>query len=199
MRLISSNWLRVGLVLIAVAAIFAVYSTWRVHEARTGLEQNVALLNEIERYARQVQTHRQAPRLVSDREMELTLLARLIERAADGAGVPRQALDRIWPQPIRRVGDTAYQRKSTQLVVRGVTLPQAVQFLHALTQSDTPLSIDTLRLSAPRIAPRITAGSHSDESPGGTAETWTLETTVSHLLYQPTAEGPSLATRNGPL
>ena len=113
------------------------------------------------------------PNRIDDQEREVALLARLVEAAADQAALPRQSLERIWPQPPQRLGDTAYQRHATQLVVRDVTLPQAVRFLRGLATGPKPLDIDQLRLSAPR---------GSAPTAPGITETWTLEASVS---YQP--------------
>lgn len=183
----------IGLLFISMG--FAVYSGLRLRDARSGYTHETHQLVEAQGYAQKILENRDVPQLVSDREMELTHLARLIERSADQAKVPRQALDRIWPQPPRRIGDTVYQRKATQLVIRDITLPQVIRFLHGLAVGDSPLRIDSLRLSAPRNSSAThSAGRQTNSSPS--RETWTLEATVSHLLYKPAADQSSVAQRN---
>ena len=171
------------------AAVLAGWSILRLDEARDAAVREAETLRDIEAFAVQIADYQRAPRAVSDRELESTLLARLIEHAADQAGVPRRALDRIWPQPPRRVADTPYQRAATQLLLRDVTLPQAARFLAGLATASTPLSIDSLRLSAPRSA----SGPGTDGTGDAEPETWTLEATVSQMYYQPAAEPDSIA------
>lgn len=197
MKYDQSLILVMGVGLLMLAGLFAGYSALRLSRAEASLVQSAELMGQAEGYARQIEAHRATPQRVSEGEMELTFLARLIEHAADQAQVPRQSLDRIWPQPPRRVGKTAYQRKSTQLLVRDVSLPQAIMFLHGLATGPSPLSIDALRLSAPRTATTTIASTAGNARPT-TAEAWTLEVTVSHLLYQPsvTPGSTSVAQRN---
>lgn len=176
-----------SLVVLLAAAAFAGWSVFYVDQSRTQQQTAVGQLKTVQDYAQTIQTFRVQPNRVADREMQLTLLARLVEYAADEAGIDRQALDRIWPQPARRIRDTPYLRKSTQLVIRGVTLPQAVTFLHQLTHAgDQSLSLDSLRLSAAR----------GSEWSSQTPETWTVEATVSELLYQPLATDTQVAQQN---
>ncbi|MEM8738839.1 MAG: hypothetical protein AAGG38_10240 [Planctomycetota bacterium] len=170
-----------------LAAGFAGWSMLHLDQARTQQRAAATQLASAQRYTQTIQKHREAPTRIADREMQLTLLARLVEHAADEAGVSRQKLDRIWPQPPRRVSDSPYLRKSTQIVVREITLPQAVTFLHQLTNTrDVSLSLDTLRLIASREAERS----------NGSPETWTVEAAVSELLYQPPAARHRVAQRN---
>ena len=161
------------------------WSMMRLDAAREAVIGEAGTLQDVETLARQIEAGRRVPMAVSDRELESTLLARLIEQSADQAGVPRRALDRIWPQPPRRVTDTPYLRASTQLLLREVTLPQAAKFLEYLATASRPLSIDAVRFSAPRSEPTAT-----------NAETWTLEATISHLHYQPAAESNPVARKD---
>jgi len=186
--------------LIVAAALFAAVSYWQLLAAQTEAQISSRLLSESHGYAQQIEQGRSSPAVVSDQAMELTLLAHLIERAADEAGVNRQALDRIWPQPPRRVGDSPYLRKATQLVVRDVTMAQGIGFLHRLTTGDSPMNLDALRLSAPRASTSAAGGSLSaSRRRSQEPETWTLEATVSQLIYHPTTTDsptPGFAQRN---
>ena len=190
MKKYMSNKLLVAFGVLLMTIGFAAYSGLRLNHARAQFVQASEQLEDAQQFAGQIKHHRQTPRRITDQEIEVTYLARLIERAADQARVPRQSLDRIWPQPPRRISDTPYQRKATQLFVREITLAQAIGFLHGLTSSDLPLSIDAVRLSAPRNPP--TVHSMATDMP----ELWTLETTVSHLLYQPASDSSSVTQGN---
>jgi hypothetical protein len=191
----------VAVLVVLAAGLLAGWSMLRLDEAREAVAREAETLRDVEGLALKIAEYRQAPQAVSDRELESTLLARLIEHSADRAGVPRRALDRIWPQPPRRVGDTPYQRAATQLLLRDVTLPQAAAFLSGLATATTPLSVDSLRLSAPRSERETSGGSGGRKTSrgsggGGGDETWTLEATVSHLHYQPTAGSDSVARKD---
>lgn len=173
--------LLVGGVLLSATGVLQWQRTAQEVERATS-ETEMAMM-----YAQQITASRDAPNRIDEHEMRLDLLAQLIERAADEATIPRRSLDRIWPQPAQRLGDSAYQRKPTQLLVRDVTLPQAVGFLHGMASGPSPLSIDSLRLTAPP---------GSAQSQGGGLERWNLETTVSHLLYKPIVSEGSTPVAN---
>lgn len=175
------------------SALLAGWSVLRLDESRDAVAWEIETLHDVETFAHTIAAYRQAPKTVSERELESTLLARLIEHSAERADIPRRALDRIWPQPPRRVDDTPYQRAATQLLLRDVTMPQAASFLNSLATASTPLSIDAVRLSAPRSEASNAGGNFAG---GGGGETWTLEATVSHLHYQPAAESGSVARKD---
>ena len=85
---------------------------------------------------------------------------------------------RIWPEPARRVGDTAYKQKPTQVILHKLTLQQLIRFLHTLTGPDTGLHVASLRLTTPR--------GHD------TTNIWNAETTITYLIYAPIEPSVSL-------
>lgn len=184
---------REPLLWLVAVTLASVAAGWSVLE-RSGAEAEAgyaaADAEQAAKYALKIQEFRASTDTVDDHELETTLVAQLIEHAADRAQISRQALDRVWPRPSRRIDDGPYQQKSTQVVVREVTLPQAVTFLHHLTDGPRKLRVDGLRLSAPRDAMN-----GDRDSPGSTPETWMLEATISQLIYNP-APAPRVARRD---
>lgn len=187
MKSTASTGVLVLTFLVLGTAGFAGWGVMRAASVRDRARSSVDQLQQLRRYAEVIQTHRNAPTRIDDQEIELTLLAKIIEEAADASNVPRQALDRIWPQPGRRVEDTPYVRKTTQVILREVSLSAAVAFMSSLTAAEPPLSIDALRFSHPARG-RAAESSVSDQHDA--METWNFEVLVSYMIYQPVVGTP---------
>jgi hypothetical protein len=122
------------------------------------------------------------PSLVGTHDLRPTELTKRIEDAATQAGIPGERLVRVWPEQARRVGNSLYKETPTQVLLRGVSIQQVVTLLHALSSGDGAIGAGGLQVRALRvIAPRE----------GERSEGWTVETTVSYLVYSPTSEDPS--------
>ena len=98
----------------------------------------------------------------------------LIDAAATSAGIDRRSVVRIVPESPQRLGETIYKEKPIAVLLRGVTLRQVVEMSHALLTPNPGLRIKTMRLSAP--------------TPDDTTDKWTVEFTVTYLLYDPPAK-----------
>ena len=94
-----------------------------------------------------------------------------IEQAAKGAGIASDRLVRITPMPPRRLEDTVYKEKPTQVILKRVTLQQMVTLLHRLTETDQPLYPAAVRLAAP---------DREDTGP-----LWDAEVVLTYLIYEP--------------
>ena len=103
-------------------------------------------------------------------EPRLDQLVGRIEQSAESAHIPPDSLVRVSPEPARRVADTPYKQKHTQVHLQRVTLQQLITFLHSLTATDLGLRVSTLRL---------TASPHPD-----TGRVWTVQTTLTDTIYQ---------------
>jgi len=104
-------------------------------------------------------------------DQPLNELVRRIEMSAQSSLIPTQSLVRIWPEPERRIGNTPYKQKPTQILLRNVTLKQLITFLYRLTADGLGLQIPSIRLTAPR-----------DNEAGSL---WTTEITATYLSYDP--------------
>lgn len=161
--------------LLLAAAVAAGWSLHRLHQKRGAALAAVADRAECLQLCAQIRRLRERPSMAGAAEMQLNELAALIERAADAAGLPRRQLTRIWPQPARRIGDGPYREKPTQILLRDATLEQAVRFMHEIETSNRVLNVSAVRLSVPR-----------DEARRGA---WSVELTLSYLIYAPVAGG----------
>lgn len=113
----------------------------------------------------------QQPSLAQLQELQLQELTQRIERAAQQSNITLENLIRIWPEPAKRVGDTPYKRKPTQVLFHSVTLPELVGFLQQLSTQDAGPQVTRIRLTAP----------HDEE----TGDRWSAEVTLTYLIYAP--------------
>lgn len=98
-------------------------------------------------------------------------LRRRIDEAAERAGIAPEGLETIQDQSGRRVGNTGYEERPTQVVIHEVSLQQAVTFLHAVAGESPGVTVKTIRLTAPREQ--------------DTADRWTAEATLTFLAQAP--------------
>ena len=92
----------------------------------------------------------------------------------DHASLPHEQIVRIWPKPRQRIGKTSYEQKATQLLVHDATLEQVTRFLVELETLGQGMTTTAIRPSAPR--------KRSSQQP---TNQWTLDTTVTYLIYNP--------------
>lgn len=141
-------------------------------------------LAEARRLIARIENLRNRPAAAGKDVINLGQLTRLIELAAAEAGLQREQLVRIWPAPARRHRDGDYQEKPIQVLLERLTLKQLSQFLLALTGNESPLTLTSIRLTAPH---RTVLGEEE--------ETWTCELTASYLLYAPRTSDSSESAR----
>ena len=90
---------------------------------------------------------------------------------AGAAAQATGAILRIGPQPPRRLADSVYLEKPTQVSVRQLTLQQLITFLHDLSDDSSNLWVPSLRIRSSQVAT--------------VAGRWDAEMTVSYLIYSP--------------
>ena len=144
------------------------------NQARKAAELASRDLVECERLAEQIERLRQRPALAGSKELQLTELARRIEGAAKDSQVPPGSIVRIWPQQARRLEDSVFKEKPTQVLLRSVGMPQLIRFLHKLATDGSGLHVKSIRLVAPR-------DQLADQR-------WTAEATLTYLVYAPKAQ-----------
>jgi len=113
-----------------------------------------------------------SPQSVDHHKRDLEDLTRLIESSVTDASISAEHLIKVWPEHERRLDDSAYLEKPTQILLRNVTLSQTVSCLHSLTTQDTGLIARSIRLTASRESNPET-------------DLWNLESTLSYLIYDP--------------
>ena len=96
-----------------------------------------------------------------------------VEKAAIRAKIPRQAILRVDPQPLRRIGETPYQERVVFLELHAVTVKQVVTLLAALQGESNLFHVRNLRLTAP--------GGPDNTLP----ERWHAEITLTNLVFAP--------------
>ena len=166
------------LVLAATAAGLVLAMLWgsrRQSDSRDAALAAAAELAQCQTLAGRIESLRRRPAVADVREARATDVSRRVEQAAREAEFTDGSLERIEPEPPRRVGDTAYKEVPTQLRLRRVTLRQVFAFLHAVGNDagGPPLRVRSVRLSAPR----------GEEA----TDLWAVEATLVYLVYDPKA------------
>lgn len=156
-----------------MVVLLAAAATWGTHWMMGQRNRARAASDDLTRcrdLARDIRVLRDKPAVASAEAMGIKELGRRIEAACSQAGFEGAALEGVFPQSARRLGDSPYLVKPTALALRGVTLPQLVTFLHHLT-GGSGLSVRDVRLQTP----------HGDAPPTA----WDAEATVTYLMYAP--------------
>jgi hypothetical protein len=120
-------------------------------------------LDEAAALAQQIKLLRQKPDRAAASSRSEQSLAEAIEKSTAAAGLAREQIARIDPQPPRRAGDTDYLEHATMVQVDGVRLDQLAQAMQALRS--TP-GLDQLRVSAMRISTPYQAASSEGRKHG---------------------------------
>jgi len=121
-------------------------------------------------HSRVIESLRRKPTVASDKAVGIQELGERIGAALKRAKLSPSALEGVFPQKARRVGDSPYMKKPTSLSLRNVSLEQLGTFLYHLTE-DPGFSISDLRLRSPR-------------SYAGNG-TWNAEAVLTYLIYDP--------------
>lgn len=167
---------RLLLALLATIAGFALWACgWRFAECQAELQNAQLALQRSRGLALQIERLRTVPDRAASESRSEQALAEAIERAAQQAGIGKQQIARIEPQPPRRVADTDYVEHATTAQIDSVTLAQLANWLVQLKQGD----LRQLRVSAVRIA-----APYQTTAEAG-AESWNVEVTLTYLVYSP--------------
>ena len=129
--------------------------------------------DECRKIAEHINTLRYSPALASSSEEAFREMSKRIEATAIAMGIAEDKIAAIDPDPVVRIGDTAYLEKATEVQLREVTLPQLIGLLGKLVEGNHELCVKALWLSVP---PRNESGN-----------LWTADLTISYLIYSPLA------------
>lgn len=169
---------RQSLLLSALAILLLATALWSYGQLARSRKAAVAAVQDLrmcQALVPRLEALKRRPTLVGLQELPATDLTQHVEQAAQRAAMPISCVIRISPEAARRLGDTVYKEKPTQILLRQVTLRQLAAFFLELTKRGSGLQVKSLRLSAPR------------EQESG--EGWTAEATVSHVIYSPRHQG----------
>lgn len=162
----------VGLMLVLLAGGVA-WSAQGMLAKRQAAQYAAEDLAACRRLAEEIESFRGRPAVAASQALGVRELGERIEAALTQAAMAGGAIEGIYPQPTRRLGQTPYLQKPTALALRGVPLEQLAVFLHTLT-AQSGLSVRDLRLRTP----------HGDPSPG----VWNAEVTIVYLIYAPASK-----------
>ena len=109
-------------------------------------------------------------------EDQINTLVQQIQQAADQASMPMSHVQRIRPATQRRMGQSAYLEKPTQLSLSNITLQKTIAFLHHLVSLQPDLQIQSMRLTEARKNP--------------TSNLWQVEVGLATVVYAPVVRKP---------
>lgn len=181
-------WLLIVMLLGAAA-----WSHGRYVQAKNAAQAATADLLESQALAQRVEKLTERAPVALAGELQISALAGAIEQAASTAQLPIAGVLRINPQAPRRVGDTPYLQKPTDVSLRSVTLQQLIGFLHALSADRSNLWPTELSLSAPRAVAASPSARGPGAGPAEQSDRWDADLTLSYLIYSP----PAARTRGG--
>lgn len=166
---------REGLLFAALMILLAVAVGWiygRMAAARTAAAEMQRNTAQCRRYAEDIESSRQRPAIATEDLRIAEDITRIVEETALAHGIAADAILRIDPdQPARRVGDTVYREKPTEIIFKGVTLEQLTGTVHAIVSGQERLEARSIRLRAPRRQ--------------DTGRRWDVELVLTYLVYDP--------------
>ncbi len=160
-------------VLLLLAAVWSYDTMVRSRAAALDAAQDLETCRQL---GQRIERLRGRPSLAGSAELQQGELTQRIELAARQANIPAERLIRVWPEASRRLGETPYREKPTQVLLRNVSLQQTVTLLHTLSSSEAGLQVKSLRITAPREGER--------------GDLWTVEATLSYLIFSPQGDTP---------
>jgi len=178
-RFPNSRWLI--LLLALPAGLFDAWVGWDWTVGQQELASDQEHLAVCEELGGRIEIIRDAPVKVDETARTGDALAKLIESAAQQAGVDADRIVHVAPAEPRRLGDSPYLEQATAIELREVTLRQLIE----------------MTLAIGRLAPRLKVGSASLRTPpgepiqGDTRELWNVQLVLTAHIYSPkTAPAP---------
>jgi hypothetical protein len=123
---------------------------------------------------------RQAPVKVEVSARTGDALAKLVESAAQEAGLPTDRIVHVAPAEPRRLGDSPYLEQITAVELRAVTLRQLAEFSLSVGKKDPQIAI-------PNLALRMPPG---DANPNSGRELWNVQLTLTAHVFAPKITAP---------
>jgi hypothetical protein len=134
--------------------------------------------------AARIELLRGRPAVAGAEELGAADLSRRIEQAARAADFFEKSIERIAPEPARRIGQTNYREVPTRVRIQRVTLQQIFTFLHALSadpNAGASTQANGARSSGLRVRDIRLAAPRGEES----GDRWTVESTLTYTVYSP--------------
>jgi hypothetical protein len=148
---------------------------WNWLQGREELQADCEQLISCDALGERIAKLRGAPAKVEETARTSAVLAKLIESAAQQAGIAADRIVHVAPAEPRRIGDTTYLEQTTALELRAVTLRQLIEL--------------TLRIR--RVAPQLNFPSVAIRTPPGdpnsasSSELWNVQLTLTAHVFAP--------------
>ena len=159
------------LVLAGLLLIAAAWSYSLLHDKRESALAAKRNLEQCQQIASKIASLQTQPKLAADYERLSGETTSLIEQAAKAAGIEADKISRITPASPQRIEKTTYKEKSTQVLLKEITIQQLVEMAYRLLNNNSPLTPKSIRLIAPK----------ADD----TGDIWNVELVISYLIYEP--------------
>lgn len=172
----------VRLLLLGTCALILVdgWAGWRW----TGRQEEFAMAREqasnCDDVGRQIDSLRGAPAKVEETARTGEALAKLVESAAQEAGLSNDRIVHVAPAEPRRIGDSPYLEQTTAVELRAVTLRQLIEFSLSLGRKEP-------RIKIPAVALRTPPG---DINANNGRELWNVQLTLTAHVFAPKMPTP---------
>ena len=165
--------------LLAVTVIVVLTCAGDLLSARHELEQSVSDLTQCRSYARNIRDLNQRPRLASTGPDLPEQTLRRVSQSMQNAGIAPSALVSVSPSEPIRIAGSQYQRRSTELTLRRITLSQLADLADLITvDEDGSVLRDVV----------LTESTEPAENAGIKREEWDARLTLTQLIYSPTSQ-----------
>jgi hypothetical protein len=166
-------------VVLAAFALLAadVWLSWNWLDGREALQLDGEQLANCNALAKRISELRSAPARVEETARTSAALARLIESAAQQAGLPTDRIVHVSPGEPRRIGDSPYLEQSTAVELRAITLQQLIELTVNIGRAAPQLQI-------PSVAIRTPPG---DPNSSNAPELWNVQLTLTAHVFAPRA------------
>ncbi len=133
-----------------------------------------------EELGQKIDSLRGAPAKVEETARSGEALAKLVESAAQEAGLASDRIVHVAPAEPRRIGDSPYLEQTTAVELRAVTLRQLIEFSRSIDQKEP-------RIKIPAVALRTPPG---DINTNSGRELWNVQLTLTAHVFAPKMPTP---------
>ncbi len=167
-----------GHMLFALASGILLYmSLEQYRAAHADAATTLQRLETCRRQSAEIKDMRERPAFAATAIEDVSALTGRIARARRAAQIAEQSVDLVDPRSLVRLEDSSYLLRPVSIDLRGLRLPQVVQFAAALSDLDAGMWVNQLRLSPVRR-----------DSEEAEPELWNVELTLTQIVFSPTSE-----------
>jgi hypothetical protein len=148
---------------------------WNWLDGREELQLDREQLANCNGLAKRISELRSAPAKVEESARTSAALAKLIESAAQQAGLPTDRIVHVAPTEPRRIGDSPYLEQTTAVELRAITLRQLIELSLNIGRAAPQVQIPSVAIRTPASEPNSGSG----------PELWNVQMTLTARVFAP--------------